>query len=306
MNLKNSGSSMEWTNIFFRKRCLLAPRGMKLPLFLSVVAAASAVTVEDLAARLDKVEHLVTRLEAENRALRASQHALPDAQAPPAVPEAAADSILGPISSVNNNRQDAPGEGGHRQRSAGDSKADASRRLQSSSNKASITYDGTTIVLAGGDVEVRGALNVSGQLMAGGVAFAAWASSTVSVTDSSNTLKSDQFTTVSLNLGGAFDSSSGLFTAPVRGIYAITVQIQLGGSCTGGMAVMPFVNGVAYNGLGFIYFNNEAYLVRSFTSPTELQAGDTVGVYMSSGQCDVSGAPDLGRSGMSGMLIAAL
>ena len=119
-------------------------------------------------------------------------------------------------------------------------------------------------------------------------------------------MKSDQFTTLSLNLGGNFDSSSGLFTAPVRGVYAITVQIQLGSSCTGGMAVMAFLNGASYNGLGMLYFNNEAYLTRSFTSTTELQAGDTVGVYMSSTSCTVYGASDVGRSGMSGVLITAL
>ena len=182
----------------------------------------------------------------------------------------------------------------------------SSRRLQSSSSRASITYDGTNIVLGGGDVQVNGALNVSGHVVTGGVAFAAWAASYIAVTTSANTLYSDQFTFVSLNLGGHFDSSTGEFTAPVRGIYSITVQIQLSGSCTGGMAVMPYVNGLAYNGLGFSYFNNEYWLTRSFTSATELQAGDAVSVYMSSTSCTAYGGTDIGRTGMSGVLITAL
>ena len=130
------------------------------------------------------------------------------------------------------------------------------RRLTSSSNTASIKYDGKKIIISD-QVWIDGDLNVSKTIKFGdAVVFMAHPSFETTVLSTVGDII--PFDTATLNIGGAFDTSTYMFTAPYDGVYSFSCHV------------------VSYNGDGYEvgFFKNNVFTDFNIRS----QLGDWNGV----------------------------
>ena len=91
---------------------------------------------------------------------------------------------------------------------------------------------------------------------------------------------------VNVNIGNHYSSATGLFTAPVGGLYQISGTFLVQGVSSSGtsLAVFPYYNGVVASSYGSIYassFSTEISVAGVFLVP--LSANDTLGLALTSG-----------------------
>ena len=169
--------------------------------FAFLAALVGASKLEELEARLQSTIDRVSAVEAENRALRAKL--------------AAAQADAGASMSYEE-----PAGGQH-------------RRLQASSSRASITYDGTTVAVDAA-MQIAGDVNVTGAVKPGKMfLFKAYLSAWTYYTTAAQNIVFDSNWALTQPNGfdrndygtGGFDTSTGIFTVPVNGIYLCHINV---------------------------------------------------------------------------------
>ena len=158
------------------------------------------------------------------------------------------------------------------------------RRLTTSSKTASIKYDGEKLIISD-QVWIDGDLNVSKTIKFGdAVAFMAHPSfDTFTLSNVGDIIA---FDTTTLNIGGAFDTSTFMFTAPYDGVYSFSCHVV--SSSDDGYEVGFYKNNV------FTLFNIRSVLGQwngvSDTILIALAAGDTMSLRHSHGTSYLRGS----------------
>lgn len=94
------------------------------------------------------------------------------------------------------------------------------------------------------------------------------------------------FDTIDFQLGAGYDATTGVFTAPIAGLYHFTANIQTSGWTSSNTSVQVWYthNTTVYN----MHMTNNisfptGYLVSNFSTSFKMAAGDTVAVWISVG-----------------------
>ncbi|MEM9686379.1 MAG: hypothetical protein AAF934_05595 [Bacteroidota bacterium] len=195
--------------------------------------------------------------------------------------------------------------------------SESAKIIADQDNALKIYGMGTTAGARKVDINAEGGMTVKGPLHLNGylynhepVMFSAYLES-----NRSGNVGVLDFNSVSNNLGGAF--SGGVFTAPVRGVYAFTISLRtsVGSGTLQWRMVLDPANGAANT---FVNANNEgeqhekAWLLlgpnqyRSRTVFTQLNVGDKVSVTQVKSPSNTSIHADNYSSGFEGVLLYAL
>ena len=89
------------------------------------------------------------------------------------------------------------------------------------------------------------------------------------------------FDQVIMNIGDAYDPSTGTFTAPVSGVYLFSFSAVMQGDCSGWINLELHVNAADHLGA-----SGEVGASSSNTVTTQLVQGDNVGVFVRPGSCE--------------------
>ena len=109
------------------------------------------------------------------------------------------------------------------------------------------------------------------------------------------------FDVVRVNIGGAYDSLTGVFTPTSSGLYLMSYDVVADGSCgSNHVCVWLFVNGVILSGSC-----SEAYASGGAAVVLQLTANDSVWLAVASGTCESITYDDSSYNKFSGYLIYA-
>ena len=177
--------------------------------------------------------------------------------------------------------------------------AQGARRLTSTNNRASIVYDGSQLKL-GSNVHVGGDLVVNGTVRSTVIAFEAVMATPGFEQGSSNSDGVNnpiEFNTLTLDVGGAYDTSTYTFTAPLAGYYFMHCH---GSGNT--LRLFLTVNAVLQQPGAIAY--QVDWLVVNVQRTLQLAAGDTVQCVQNDAAAVNSANNGNYLSGFGGFLVA--